>query len=426
MKTHTPITAVVCGGLNLLRCFADKGLAVTVAGWDPEEPALHSRWCRQRLSIPNPATEPQRTLETLLSLGQQMPWRPALFYDTEPMLLLAARNRQALEPYYRFLVPEQELVEDMTNKVRFANLAERLELPVPRTLLSRQCASAREALSRISLPCIFKPISHVGWYDTEIVKSAGAKPFKALLASTPEQFGRLWEKMTQYASDFVVQEYVPGGDDCIYSFHAYFDEHSRALGYYVGRKIRTYPKVSGISTYLELVKEPDLERLGLEILGKMRFTGAVKLDFKKDPARNRFYLLEINSRFNLWNYLGAACGVNLPWIAYLNLHGQACEPLTEYRTDIRWISFDNDVRAFLRDYHPDGDLSWTSWLWSLRSRKICNVFCWRDPVPFAFSLLGYARKSKKYWRQISHRLHPASPPPPALGQTPTAKAAGKF
>jgi predicted ATP-grasp superfamily ATP-dependent carboligase len=260
---------------------------------------------------------------------------------------------------------------------------------VPRTLVSREVGSAREAARALTLPCIFKPISHAGWYSSEIVLKEGGKPWKALLARSPEELQRRWEDMSRYTPDFVVQEYVPGADDCIYSFHAYLDRRGRPLGHFVGRKIRTYPKVSGVSTYLELIKDPELTRLGLEILAKMTFVGAVKLDFKKAPGSDRFYLLEINPRHNLWHHLGAASGVNLPYIAYLDLHGQSPEPLTEYRTGVRWLSFGNDLRAFVRDYHPDGDLSWSDWLWSLRGEKVYNVFSWRDPLPYAAAVLQY-------------------------------------
>ena len=92
---------------------------------------------------------------------------------------------------------------------------------------------------------MFKPVTHVGWYHSDIVVEAGAKPFKALLAETREEFLTLWNKMNLFDRDFVIQEYVPGDDNCIYSFHAYLDEHSRPLGSFVGRKIRTYPKRSG-------------------------------------------------------------------------------------------------------------------------------------------------------------------------------------
>lgn len=408
-----PVTAIICGNLNLIRCFADTSLTPALVTWDANNLALHSRYARRQVLIANPDIDPQRALEDFITIGQVLPHRPALFYDDEAMLLFTSRHRDVLEKHFRFLIPDPQLVEDLTNKVRFAALAERLNLPVPRTLLSRQTPSARAAAATLDLPCIFKPISHVGWYDTDIVQQAGAKPFKALLASTPDQFDRLWDQMTRYSPDFVIQEYIPGADNCIYSFHAYLDRNSRPLGHYVGRKLRTYPKVSGISTYLELVHEPQVQQLALEILAKMNFVGPVKLDFKKDHLRNRFYLLEINARFSLWNYLGAACGINLPHIAYLDLHDRAPQPSTSYRTNIRWLSFDNDLRAFLRDYRPDGDLSLPRWLWSLRGRKVYNVFSWRDPLPAAVRLLRYFKNARKYWRKLTHRPPTPLPPTPA-------------
>jgi predicted ATP-grasp superfamily ATP-dependent carboligase len=410
---NASMTAVLCGDLNLIRCLAGKGIATTLISSEPDDLTFQSRYCHRRVLIADPRTQPEHTLQDLLALGRALPGKPALLYDNEPMMLLVSRNRAVLAEYYRFLLPEPELVEDMANKVRFTHLAERLELPVPRTLLSRQISSAQAAAACLSLPCIFKPVSHVGWYGTEVVRQAGGKPFKALLASTSEQFASLWEKMTQCVPDFVVQEYIPGPDDCIYSFHAYLDRNSTPLGYYVGKKIRTYPKCSGISTYLELVHEPQLVKLGLEILAKLKYVGAVKLDFKKDTGRNRFYLLEINSRFNLWNHLGAACGINLPYIACLDLYGRPCPPLADYRTGIRWLSFGNDLRTFLLDYHRDGDLSWSQYLKSFRGPKVYDVFSWRDTRPWVISSLRYVKS------QLRKRLRfPRHSPSPALSPAP--------
>ncbi|MGE5608961.1 MAG: hypothetical protein ACM359_06890 [Bacillota bacterium] len=412
--SNTPITAVLCGDLNLIRCLAGKGITTILTSSEPDALTFQSRHCHRRVLIADPRTQPEHALQDLLTLGRTLPHKPALLYDNEPMMLLVSRNRGLLQDHYRFLLPDPESVEDMANKVRFTHLAERLDLPVPRTLLSRQVQSAQAAAALLSLPCIFKPVSHVGWYEADIVRQAGGKPFKALLASTPEQFASLWEQMNQYTPDFVIQEYIPGPDDCIYSFHAYLDRNSMPLGYYVGKKIRTYPKCSGISTYLELVHEPRLVQLGLDILAKLKYAGPVKLDFKKDTTRDRFYLLEINSRFNLWNHLGTACGINLPYIACLDLHGQACPPLANYRTGIRWLSFGNDLRAFLQDYHRDGDLSWLQYLKSLRGPKVYDVFSWRDPRPWAVSTLRYLRIKLRKRLRLPRRHSPS----PALSPTP--------
>ena len=193
------------------------------------------------------------------------------------------------------------------------------------------------------------------------------------------------------ATAFVVQQYVPGNDRCLYSFHTYLDRNSNPLGFFVGRKIRTYPKDAGGSVYLELVHDPELVSLSMEVLHKMNYIGPIKIDFKRDPLRKKWYILECNARFTLWNYLGAACGTNLPQIALADLYGQAVTPPTTYRTNIRWLSFADDLRAFVREYHRDGDWTWPQWLWSLCSRKIYDVFSWRDPRPWLVCTVRYAK-----------------------------------
>lgn len=407
------VSAVLCGDLNLIRCFGGADVEITHVGCEPNEPAAYSRYCRRSVVIGDPLAEPARALEDLLALGESLPDRPALLFDNEPTLLVVSRNRDALARRYRFLLPDPEIVEDLASKVRFAALARRLGLPVPKTVVSHEVRSVGELRERLAPPCIFKPISHAGWYSSEIVRNEGGKPFKALLARTPEEVARRWEDMTRACGDFVVQEHVPGGDDGIYSFHAYLDARGRSLGHYVGRKIRTYPMGVGVSTYLELVEEPEIVRLGLDILERIGHVGAVKLDFKRHPDTGRYYLLEVNGRHNLWHYLGAACGINLPWIACMDLHGLALPPAAGYRTGVRWLSFGNDLRAFVRDYHPEG-LSWASWLLSLRGQKVHDVFSWRDPLPAAAAAYhGLASRLANATARVARGARPGAGSPSA-------------
>jgi predicted ATP-grasp superfamily ATP-dependent carboligase len=146
-----------------------------------------------------------------------------------------------------------------------------------------------------------------------------------------------------------------------------------------------------VSTYLELVREPALRELGRWSARALELVGPVKLDFKHDPAADRFHLFEVNPRFTLWCYLGTACGVNLPKIAYSELVGEQVEVQHAYKTGVRWLSFGNDLRAFVRDYRPRGELSLGEWLRSFRGRKIYDVFSWRDPLPLGVSVYNYSR-----------------------------------
>ena len=380
-----PVTAVICGGLNMLRCFPDTSIPIIFVTFDRNDPGLHSRYCQQKKVLENPKSNHNEVIEELLVLGRGFDDRPVLLYGDDNMLMLISRNRKSLTKYYRFLMPAPESVEDFVNKRRFSSLANRLDLPVPETVLSSQVKDTEGVKEYLSPPYLLKPNSHVGWHQSAVVREeTKGQPQKGLLANSDEDLERIFCLMKRFTDDFVVQEFIPGGEDLIYSFHAYYNSESEPLAYYVGKKIRTYPRIGGESCYLELVKEPEIVHLGMNILKKLKFVGPVKVDFKKDVRRNRFYLLEVNARFNLWHYLGSVSGINIPKLAYEDISGQYVTPQKDYRVDIKWLAFGMDFRAFIKSYRPSGELSWIGWLVSLRGKKIYTFFSWWDPGPFLF------------------------------------------
>lgn len=364
---------------------------------DPEEPTLHSRHCRESRLVPDPSGDPQGALRALEALGATLPDRPVLLYGTDAELLLLSRNRERLLRHFRFNMPAADLVEQLVNKTAFARLAARLELPTPCSVVSAEIGDARELEERVPLPCVMKPNVHIGWFRSEMIRENGGPAEKVLRVDDRADLAGALDRMRRFSSDFVVQEYIPGGEDMVYSFHAYLGERSRPLAHYVGRKIRTYPRTAGRSTYLRLVEEPEVTRLGLEVLERLDFTGVVKIDFKLDPRTGRFRLLELNPRFNLWHYLGARSGINIPRVAYDDLMGRPVTRQSGYSTDLKWLAFADDFRAFLRSYHPEGQLSWRQWLLSLRGRKVYDVFAWDDPRPFLVSSWRYL---KALWRRL--------------------------
>jgi predicted ATP-grasp superfamily ATP-dependent carboligase len=116
-------------------------------------------------------------------------------------------------------------------------------------------------------------------------------------------------------------------------------------------------------------------------------------------------LLEINARFTLWNHLGAANGVNLPLCAYRDLTGQPLTPPRDFRTDVRWLSFGNDLRAYLRDYRRGGELRLRDWVGSLRGPMVYDIFAWDDPLPFARNAVDF---SAAFVRRIFHGARASS------------------
>ena len=187
----------------------------------------------------------------------------------------------------------------------------------------------------------------------------------------------------------MIQEYIDGRDESIDSFHGYFDIHSRCLGYFLGRKIRTYPPHTGGSAYVRTIHNTSLARLSVEYLRRIGFQGIVKIDYKWDVRTKAFNILEINPRFNLWELLGAYARVNLASAAYHDQRGESVDCGQSYTDDARLLHVKQDLRAYWTGYRHTGEWTFNSYLRSFAAKIHFRVFDPTDPLPFMVSALGF-------------------------------------
>jgi len=377
---------LLLGGLDLLRPLGAAGIPAIVATDDAHDPALDSRYCRGRLRLPPPAQR-AALAGTLLAAGERLRRalgrRVPLYYGTDDHLELISDAREALERVFLLLLNPPEVSRALLRKDLFAALASARGLPVPRAL-------AWEALGGVAGPVLAKPRRKTGWEDSAVrlrllEGAAKARVFpsgRAVLAHPPAM--HLHEQLS-------FQEYVAGDDRQLWSYHGYADAGGAPLAAFVGRKLRTFPALTGMSSYLELARDAEVEALGREVAARLGLRGPYKIDFKRCAASGRLYLLEVNARFNLWHHLGAVNGVNLPRIAYDYLvHGARPARAPAWATGRRWLCPRLDWRAY-RELAARGELTFGAWLASLAAaRKVCDTFSWTDPWP---SLRRLARRA---------------------------------
>ena len=378
--------ALLLGGLNLVRALGLGGIPVIVASPQPDWPALASRYTQGRLILP-PIERREAFVQTLLaageklaSLGRKIP----LFYGDDDYLNVILENREALERHYTFIVNDPAVARALIEKDEFEAFSQRRGLPVPRTL-------KWEDLESWYSPVIVKPKVKIGYEDTAIFQRLFSGAGKArVFASGPEltALPLAW----QLRDGLVIQEYVSGDDRHLWSFHGYADENGVLLAAFCGRKIRTFPASTGVSSYLELVHNDAFAAVGRDVAARIPLRGVFKMDFKRDDVSGAWSLLEVNARYNLWHHLGAANGINLPRVAYDYLvHGRRPPSAPRYRTTHRWLSLRPDYRAY-RELAARGELSLAAWLRSLvQAPKVYDVFSWRDPMPFAREFMSRLR-----------------------------------
>lgn len=373
---------VLLGGLNLVRTLGLAGIPAIVASADPWEPALASRFCSARVAIPR-LEHGEAAADALLDLGRRLTRflgrRVPLMYGSDDALEVIHAHRERLERHFLFLLCDANVASALVAKDRFQRFALTHGLPVPRELAWE--GDGPGTLRGSAGPVLVKPRHKADWHHTTLCQrlfggDGKARIFEdgAAVLADPD--------VADFRSQLQFQEYIPGGDEELWSYHAFADARSAVVASFVGRKIRTYPTLTGESAYIELAHDEDLERLGQEITRQCGLRGAFKMDFKRHTGTGRWYLLEVNARYNLWHYLGARNGLNLMQAAYEYLvHGVARAP-REYSTRHRWLSLELDIKAY-RELAAQGRLGAIGWLRSIaRPGIVHNIFWWRDPLPW--------------------------------------------
>jgi len=384
------IPVVLLGGLDLLRALGHAGIPTIVASLERHTPAMASRFCAGTVALP-PGVGRDAVVETLVRAGRWLAdeyGAPVpLFYDNDDRLALVQDYREALGQHFALLLNEPELADALLDKSRFQSLAESRGLPVPRRI-------AWEALADETGPVLVKPKTRTGWEHSPVRGQlfGGAGKARVFECGAQAHRDRL---VRQLADQLAFQEYVPGDDTSIWSYHGFAAPSGEVLEWFIGRKIRTYPALTGDSSYLRLAREPELERLGREIAARLGLAGVFKMDFKRSAANGRFYLFEVNTRFNLWHHLGARNGVNLARVGYDYLVRGERPVHREARLAYRWLAFHYDRLA-----RREAKLGTARWLWSLvQAPKVYAIFSWRDPAPF---VRYWAGRLERRWQRLWH------------------------
>jgi len=381
LRPEHPPAFLLGGGLNLIRPLGFAGIPAIVASPDPHEPALVSRYCGGRCQLPSRRMHGAMA-ETLLaagaSLASALGRRIPLFYGNDDYLNLIHAFRDELAKCFLLILNEPDLAGALIDKHRFDAFARSRGLPVPRTLAWN--SGGPDDLIYAEGPVLVKPKLKLGWDNSPIyLHLLGGRGKARVFRSAREVMEH--PLAVRHQDQLTFQEFIPGDDRHLWSFHGFADEVGTLLAGFVGRKLRTYPSLTGMSTFLEMAQNEEVAAIGRRIVAQLPLKGVFKIDLKEDAVSGRIYLLEINARYNLWHHMGARNGINLPQVAYNYLvHGK--RPLAmRYRSTVRWICFRHDFHAY-RELASRGELSFLDWLFSLlASRKVYDLFSWSDPLP---------------------------------------------
>ena len=148
--------------------------------------------------------------------------------------------------------------------------------------------------------------------------------------------------------EILIQEIIPGDGREQYSWCA-FVRHGQPHSTLTARRLRQHPREFGrAATYVETIEAPAIEDSPSVSFGRFIFDGLVEIEYKRDPRDGRYKLLDVNARAWGFHALGAACGVDFPWLLYADKMGLPVDPVRG-KPGVGWLRILTDIPTALSD-----------------------------------------------------------------------------
>jgi len=422
MDAHTNGTAFVTDGLlrkSVVVCqsLGRRGINISAGSTTRLSPAFFSRYCRKPLLYPSPVTEPDAFADYLLDYLRREP-HDVLIPTDDASLAVIARHRAEFERLTRVPLPDTAQLAYGLDKARVMQLADRLGIPHPKTLLPSGPEEVGHLAQGVTAPLIVKPRASSGGRGIAYVRPE-------------DDVTEAWLGVHREYPFPMLQQRVASGpkfDVCLL-----MDERGNAVASFVQRELRHFPVRDGLSTMQESVWRPDLVERAVTLLRAVGWYGLAEVEFMEDPESREPLLFEVNPRFWASIQLAVTCGIDFPYLLYQLATGQAISETHVYTLGrrCRWLlpgdllhflvnaeraqldppffDFDDatvvydgfyadDMRATLGVLLSTGHYLFNADLWRMLLRRGRSTRAPAQPVPVARAL-NWLRPAQAIWRE---------------------------
>ena len=182
---------------------------------------------------------------------------------------------------------------------------------------------------------------------------------------------------------------------------ACYIDRRRASGAF--QKLVQTPPGFGTGCIVQSANRPELLDRTIRLLQAMKFTGVAEVEYKWDARDNEYKLIEVNPRPWDQHRLGAACGVDLMYLAYCDGAGLPTPAVRADLTPRKWVAEDAFILTALRlvwRREPGiGDL-----VRQARGERVCAIWLATDPLPFLAYVVSLVPELSRMGLQAMRRL----------------------
>ena len=324
--------------LAVVRALGRNGVPAYVAG---ERTGLvdRSRWYRR---APGAPIREDGDVDALTRYLAELPFERAVAFPCTDMwaVALAAQPAETTDRFPASIAAPPAL-GTLVDKARFAAAAERLGVPIPRTVHAAGPHDLGELEDADLTALFFKPVDSQAFSRRFGVKAMRARGrFEAI---------EVLDRVAGAGLEVLLQEYVPGPTTDHIFIDGYVDQGGTMRGCLAYRRLRMHPPEFGNSTMavtIPLAEVAAAHESLLRLFDGLDYSGLFDAEFKHDSRDGEFKLLEVNAR-PWWNLeIAGAAGLDLCGIAYRDALGLPLPRSTGYRVGRTWVHPLPDLRAW--------------------------------------------------------------------------------
>lgn len=229
--------------------------------------------------------------------------------DCHARMLSAGKVRLEAAGY---MVPyiDFPLLDDITQKRRFYELCDELDIPYPQTWYF-DCGKGPDELptGNFPYPLIAKPSNSALFQDATIPRKR-----KIYEIENAEELAQVWHdiRTSDYDGELVLQDFVPGGDDAIRTLTTFSDAEGtlRVVSGGVVCLQDHDPTALGNPLCIMGEREDEIIACATRFLKRTGYRGFANFDIKYDERDGAFRFFEVNTRCGRNTYYLSLGGVN--------------------------------------------------------------------------------------------------------------------
>jgi D-aspartate ligase len=418
MAAQRDISPVFVEGLDIsaygiTRSVGRHGVTVYALNDKLRDPLRYSRYVRECFLYPDDPTQPRAyagdsvanediLCRLMLQWSERFEHKPVLFATSDWFARFLSHRQAELQDRFLFHWVPPDLFSTIVDKGSMVRFCERAGIKVPRTHITR----AEDDMTRIArdfvYPALIKPVHR---YTAGFpVESA-----KVLVARNAQQAQDFFARYPQMKGATLMQELIEGADDQVFQYTALVNTQGEIAAYSTVRKLRQYPAGYGSMCYGQTEYNEALALVGRKLILALGYCGLGSLEFKYRHKDGGYYFIEMNTRLPWYNGLFADAGINLPYLAYVDLasglsaHNAAGYAPPQQRDGTTWVGYHNYASCF-REIKHQRSISRMTFLGHVARSKSYGWWNWADPKPFlASNILAARRAAGSVLRRIGLR-----------------------